>query len=63
MATKTLKTVIQLRHDTTANWETNKNFVPMAGEPCLDTDKGTIKYGDGATTYANLKEAGATAAH
>ena len=47
MATKTLKTVIQLRHDTTANWETNKNFVPMAGEPCLDTDKGTIKYGDG----------------
>ena len=27
MATKTLKTVIQLRHDTTANWETNKNFV------------------------------------
>lgn len=63
MATKTLKTVIQLRHDTTANWEANKSFIPKAGEPCLDTDKGTIKYGDGVTTYENLREAGSSAAH
>lgn len=38
MAEKTLKTVIQVRRDTTENWITNKDTVPKAGEPCLDTD-------------------------
>ena len=63
MAEIVLKTVIQIRRDTTANWLVNKNFVPAAGEPCLDTDTGIVKYGDGTTTYENLKESGAQASH
>lgn len=63
MADKVLKTVIQIRRDTTANWSANKDFVPKAGEPCLDTDTGIVKYGDGTTTYENLPESGASASH
>lgn len=63
MADKVLKTIIQIRRDTTANWVTNKDFVPKAGEPCLDTDTGIVKYGDGKTTYENLPESGASATH
>lgn len=55
--------VLQVRHDTTANWELHKDYVPAIAEPCYDTDKGTVKYGDGVTTYENLKESGATASH
>lgn len=29
----TIKTTIQIRRDTTANWETNGSFVPAEGEP------------------------------
>ena len=50
----TLKTIIQMRRDTTENWATNKNFVPAAGEPCYDLNAKTIKIGDGVTTYENL---------
>lgn len=63
MADKVLKTIIQIRRDTTANWVTNKDFVPKAGEPCLDIDTGIVKYGDGKTTYENLPESGASATH
>lgn len=63
MADKVLKTIIQIRRDTTANWVANKDFVPHPGEPCLDTDTGIVKYGDGKTTYENLKESGASATH
>ncbi len=58
MATKTIKTVIQLRHDTTANWLAHKDFVPAAGEPCLDIDTGLVKYGNGVDTYENLPVSG-----
>lgn len=55
---KTLKTVFQVRRDTTANWELKKDFVPAAGEPCLDLDTGLVKYGNGVDTYENLPSSG-----
>lgn len=54
MATQTLRMTIQMRRDTTANWTTNKDVIPAAGEPCYDIDARTLKIGDGATTYENL---------
>lgn len=51
---KLLKTVFQVRRDTTANWAANKDYVPAAGEPCLDLDTGLVKYGNGIDTYENL---------
>ena len=63
---KTMKTTIQLRRDTTANWMVNKDTVPAAGEPCYDLELGTLKIGDGTTTYENLPEisgSGALTAH
>ena len=54
MATHTIMTIIQLRRDTSANWAINKDVVPFAGEPCYDMDAGTLKIGDGTTTYENL---------
>ena len=62
MANKTLKTVIQVRRDTTANWLTNKDVIPAAGEPCLDLDTGLVKYGNGVDTYENLPVAGGKSA-
>ena len=62
MADKVLKTVIQVRRDTAANWELNKATVPAAGEPCFETDTGVLKMGDGVTTYENLAAIGAGAA-
>ena len=58
----TLKTRIQLRHDTEANW-TNvaTTFIPLVGECCLTIDgenKGRVKYGDGSTTWGNLPYSG-----
>lgn len=58
---KIIKTVIQLRRDTTANWDIHKSVVPAAGEPCYDIDKHTLRIGDGTTTYENLPEIGAGA--
>ena len=68
MTTHTLMTTIQLRRDTSANWTINKDVVPSAGEPCYDIDAGTLKIGDGTTTYENLPaihagEIPATATH
>ena len=63
---KTMNTTIQLRRDTTANWMVNKDTVPAAGEPCYDLELGTLKIGDGTTTYENLPEisgSGALTAH
>lgn len=53
-----LKTVIQVRRDTTENWLLNKDFIPAAGEPCLDLDTGAVKWGDGVTTYEKLLATG-----
>lgn len=54
MAETVLKTIIQVRRDTAANWETNKGTVPAAGEPCLNLDTGVVVYGNGADTYEAL---------
>lgn len=54
MAEKVLKTVIQVRRDTSAKWEENKNVVPAAGEPCLNLDTGVVVYGNGTDTYETL---------
>lgn len=64
MPNTTIKTKIQMRRDTTANWLTNKDVVPAAGEPCFDLDTGILKIGDGVTTYENLKPiSGSGASH
>lgn len=58
MAVQTLKMTIQFRRDTTANWELHKDVVPAAGEPCFDTELGTLKIGDGVKTYGQLTAIG-----
>lgn len=60
---KTIKTVIQMRRDTAANWELNKAVIPAAGEPCFETDTGILRIGDGVTAYSNLPQIGLGAAH
>lgn len=55
---KKITTVFQFRRGTTAEWEANKNIVPAAGEPCFNLTTGTLKIGDGVTTYENLKVIG-----
>lgn len=62
---KTLKAKIQLRNDTEANWlAIAETFVPAAGEGCVTLDgenKGQVKYGDGTSTWGQLKYSGASA--
>lgn len=48
------KIKIQFRRDTAANWELNKHVIPLAGEPCFETDTGVFKIGDGVTAYGDL---------
>lgn len=46
-----------LKHDSSANWETNKDFVLMNGEPGVSFDengKPHLKIGDGVTPWENL---------
>lgn len=62
MANTTVKTKIQVRRDTTANWVANKDVVPAEGEPCFDLDTGMLKIGDGSTTYEHLEAVGGTSA-
>lgn len=57
MAT-TIKSRIQFRRDTSANWLLYKDVTPYAGEPCFETDTGVFKIGDGVTTYENLEAIG-----
>ena len=54
MAETVLKTIIQVRRDTTANWETNKSYIPEPGEPCMNLDTGVVVYGNGTDTYETL---------
>lgn len=54
MAETVLKTIIQVRRDTAANWEINKNVIPEEGEPCLNLDTGVVVYGNGVDTYEAL---------
>lgn len=55
---KRIKTIFQFRRGTTEEWKLNKDIIPAAGEPCFDLDLGTLKIGDGKTTYENLKVMG-----
>lgn len=63
MAEKTLKTIIQLRRNTTDGWVANKDYIPHEGEPCLNIETGAVKYGNGIDTYEKLEESGKTASH
>ena len=54
MANKILKTRVQNKHDTSANWEKATTFVPLAGEVIVYDDLKRIKIGDGQTTVTNL---------
>ena len=54
MAENILKTKIQLRHDTAANWEANKTVILLAGELGFETDTNKFKIGDGVKTWAEL---------
>lgn len=58
MATQLIRTVLQFRRDTTANWELYKDIVPACGEPCFDYELGTLKIGDGVKTYGELESIG-----
>lgn len=62
MADITLKTRIQLRNDTQANWEAVKDtLIPLAGEMCITNDgpdKGRFKIGDGVSTWGALPYSG-----
>lgn len=48
-----MATRIQIRRDTSTNWEAN-NPVLALGEPGLETDTFIIKYGDGSSAWNNL---------
>lgn len=54
MAENILKTRIQLRNDTAANWLANKEVILLAGELGVETDTNKFKIGDGVTTWENL---------
>lgn len=72
MATKTLKTRIQLKYDTYANWTAN-NPTPLSGEVCIvvvPAEAGAVvqepalllKVGDGSTPFNSLSFVGGIAA-
>jgi hypothetical protein len=48
-----MATRIQIRRDTSTNWE-NNNPVLALGEPGLETDTLIVKYGDGSSTWNSL---------
>lgn len=58
MATeKTLKTRIQLKTDTEANWDLATTFIPKKGEPIvvqLENGTSALKIGDGEKTVSEL---------
>lgn len=72
MATKTLKTRIQLKYDTYANWTSN-NPTPLSGEVCIVVVPAAagavvqepallLKVGDGSTPFNSLNFVGGVAA-
>ena len=54
MANKILKTRVQNKCDTAANWKLATNFKPLKGEIILYTDTKQMKVGDGNTLVNNL---------
>lgn len=55
---QTIKTVIQLRRATNAEWLEYKHVIPAAGEPCFDLNLNTLKIGNGVDSYENLEPIG-----
>ena len=51
---KRIKAVIQLRRATEAEW-IDHNPVLRLGEPALSTDVNKLKYGDGKSTWSELR--------
>ena len=54
MGDKILKTRIQQKIDTKANWDKAVNFVPLKGEIIVYSDLNKIKVGDGAKKVSEL---------
>lgn len=54
MTEQVFKMRIQLRRAKTSEWEQYKHLVPAEGEPCFDTELGTLKIGNGVTSYGEL---------
>lgn len=54
MASKTLKTRLKQKRDSSANWNKATNFTPLAGEIIVYSDLNMIKIGDGATKVSAL---------
>jgi len=59
MANNTIKTRIQLKNDTEANWNKAKNFIPLRGEAIIYSTDSThpfsrLKIGDGTTPVIDL---------
>ena len=54
MSEKKLKTRIQQKTDTKANWDKAVNFVPLKGEAIIYSDLNKMKVGDGTTSVGNL---------
>ena len=59
MAENTIKSRIQLKNDTEANWNKATNFIPKPGELIIYSTDNTysfcrLKVGDGLTTVPNL---------
>ena len=59
MANNTIKTRIQLKNDTEANWDKAVNFVPREGEVIIYSADDThpfsrLKVGDGVTNVIDL---------
>lgn len=54
MANNTVKTRIQMKHDTKENWDKATSFAPLEGESIFYTDKNILKIGDGNTPLSEL---------
>ncbi len=56
MADKTIKTRIQMKHGTAADWDRadDAGFKPLEGESIFYTDKNIFKIGDGESTISEL---------
>ena len=54
MASKTLKTRLKQKRDSSANWAKATNFIPLAGEIIVYSDLNMIKIGDGTTKVSAL---------
>lgn len=54
MAEQKLKTRLQNKRGTSAEWAAATNFIPLAGEICFYSDLNAVKIGDGSTKITEL---------